>query len=58
MTSNLYRAVWRWHFFAGLIILPVLVWLATTGAIYLYKPELERTLYRDWVELPRAAAPL
>jgi uncharacterized iron-regulated membrane protein len=52
MDASLYRAVWRWHFYAGLIILPVLVWLATTGALYLYKPEIERTLYRDWIELP------
>lgn len=54
---DLYRAVWRWHFYAGLIILPVLVWLATTGAIYLYKPELERRLYAPLIELPAGIRP-
>ncbi len=54
MSTNLYRSVWRWHFYAGLIVLPVLAWLAITGALYLYKPELERRIYADWIT--RAAA--
>ena len=29
--SNLYRAVWRWHFYAGLLVLPFLLVLAVTG---------------------------
>ncbi len=47
--TSLYRAVWRWHFYAGLIVLPVLAWLAVTGGIYLYKPEIERLVYRGWI---------
>jgi len=35
MNVSLYRAVWRWHFYAGLLILPVLAWMAATGALYL-----------------------
>ncbi|MBE7246501.1 MAG: PepSY domain-containing protein, partial [Actinomycetospora chiangmaiensis] len=27
-----YRAVWRWHFFAGLMCLPFLITLSATGA--------------------------
>lgn len=42
-----YRAMWRWHFYAGLIVLPVLALMAVTGALYLYKPEIERALYAD-----------
>lgn len=34
--SDLYRAIWRWHFYAGLLILPFLVTLALSGAIYLF----------------------
>lgn len=49
VSTNLYRSVWRWHFYAGLIVLPVLAWLAITGALYLYKPELERRIYADWI---------
>ena len=26
--SGAYRAVWRWHFYAGLIVLPVLMLMA------------------------------
>lgn len=50
--GNLYRAVWRWHFFAGLIVLPVLTWMALTGGTYLYHREIERIVYADWIELP------
>ena len=48
--TGLYRAVWRWHFYAGLIVLPFLAWLAATGALYLYKPEIERAYYGGWTE--------
>jgi uncharacterized iron-regulated membrane protein len=37
----LYRAVWRWHFFAGLFVAPFVVFLAVTGALYLWKPQFE-----------------
>ena len=47
-----YRAMWRWHFYAGLIVLPVLALMAVTGALYLYKPELEALAYP--VRLPSA----
>lgn len=43
--TGFYRAMWRWHFYAGLIVLPVLALMAVTGALYLYKPEIEATLY-------------
>ncbi|WP_380873673.1 PepSY-associated TM helix domain-containing protein [Sphingomonas sp. DBB INV C78] len=48
MREDLYRTVWRWHFYAGLIVLPFLAWLAVTGGLYLYKPEIEGALYRSW----------
>lgn len=38
-----YRAVWRWHFYASLFCLPFVVMLSVTGAIYLFKTEIE-----DW----------
>lgn len=43
--GGFYRAIWRWHFYAGLIVLPVLALMAITGALYLYKPEIEAMLY-------------
>ena len=38
--SAAYRAVWRWHFYAGLFVLPVLMLMALTGALYLFKAEI------------------
>jgi uncharacterized iron-regulated membrane protein len=57
MQGQLYRAMWRWHFYAGLIVLPVLAMMAVTGALYLYKPEIEAILYPVRVEA-RPGAPL
>ncbi len=41
----LYRAVWRWHFYAGLLCLPFLVSLSATGALYLFKDEINATVF-------------
>jgi len=58
-TSAVYRAVWRWHFYAGLLVLPVLVMLALTGATYLFAPEIDGIVYRDMIEVEsRATAPM
>jgi uncharacterized iron-regulated membrane protein len=45
--SALYRALWRWHFFAGLICAPIVILLAVTGGIYLFKDEINDGLHRD-----------
>ncbi|MEB0139654.1 MULTISPECIES: PepSY domain-containing protein [unclassified Undibacterium] len=45
--ADWYRAVWRWHFYAGLLVLPFLILLAVTGAIYLFRSEIEQIIYRD-----------
>lgn len=57
--SRLYRAVWRWHFYAGLFSLPFLFLLAFTGGIYLLKDEISDLLHHDlrFVEA-RETAPL
>ena len=31
-----HRTIWRWHFWAGLLVAPVLLVLSLTGAIYLF----------------------
>ncbi len=36
-----YNAVWRWHFYAGLFCIPFVIWLALTGSIYLWRPQVE-----------------
>jgi uncharacterized iron-regulated membrane protein len=35
------RTVWRWHFYAGLLTLPFVIILAVSGAIYLFKDQIE-----------------
>ncbi|MEJ5978210.1 PepSY domain-containing protein [Novosphingobium sp. PS1R-30] len=40
--TALYRTIWRWHFYAGLFVMPMMVILALTGALYLFKPQVER----------------
>ncbi len=44
---DFYRAVWRWHFYAGILVLPFLFILAVTGAIYLFHTEIDNFIYRD-----------
>lgn len=34
---SFYQAVWRWHFYAGLIFAPFILILAVTGSVYLFK---------------------
>ena len=43
--GGLFRAVWRWHFFAAFVVVPVLLVLATTGLIYLFRFQLEPLLH-------------
>jgi uncharacterized iron-regulated membrane protein len=52
---SLYRAVWRWHFYAGLLAIPVIVILSLSGIVYLFKPQLNSLLYGDLVKVPAAA---
>ncbi len=40
-----YRAVWRWHFYAGLFCIPFVILLSVTGAVYLFKEEVEACGY-------------
>jgi uncharacterized iron-regulated membrane protein len=46
MASSGYRTLWRWHFYAGLFVMPFLVILAITGTIYCFQPQIEPLLYR------------
>lgn len=46
LAGQVYRAFWRWHFYAGLLVLPFLMLLALTGGLYLFKDEIDGVLYR------------
>src|SRR5258708_40346207 len=42
--DRLYRVVWRWHFYAGMVITLPLIMVAATGGRYIFKAELARIL--------------
>ena len=46
--GSLYRTIWRWHFYAGAFVVPMVLVLALTGSIYLFKPQLDRWEERDF----------
>lgn len=52
--AGLFRAFWRWHFYASFLVIPILLMLATTGLIYLFRFQLEPLLHPD---LLRVEAP-
>jgi len=54
----LYQAVWRWHFIAGLMVMPLLVMMAITGGLYLFKDELSHAIYRSYYDVPARAQPM
>ncbi|QIG42818.1 PepSY domain-containing protein [Nocardioides anomalus] len=53
--SGWFRAVWRWHFFASFLVVPVLLLLATTGLIYLFRFQLEPLLHPDLLKVEPGA---
>ncbi|MBT8767262.1 PepSY-associated TM helix domain-containing protein [Metapseudomonas boanensis] len=44
---SFYNLAWRWHFYAGLFVIPFMIMLSVTGGIYLFKPQLDNLLYSD-----------
>lgn len=53
----IYRAVWRWHFYAGLLCLPFLILLSATGALYLFKAEINATVFAHRTTVVPAGSP-
>ncbi|MFC6286839.1 PepSY-associated TM helix domain-containing protein [Nocardioides sp. GCM10027113] len=48
---GLFRAVWRWHFYASFLVVPILLVLASTGLIYLFRFQLEPLLNADLMKV-------
>lgn len=55
-SQAVYATIWRWHFYAGLFVIPFVLLLAVTGAAYLFKPQVERWEERAFQNLPVASA--
>ena len=55
-----YNLVWRWHFYAGLFCIPFVLWLALTGSIYLFRPQIEALIDQPYANVatqgPHASA--
>jgi uncharacterized iron-regulated membrane protein len=45
--SGWFRAFWRWHFYAAFLVAPMLLILAVTGLIYLFRFQLEPLINAD-----------
>ena len=56
--SSLYRAIWRWHFYAGLLSVPFMILLAVTGSIYLFKNEINHTAFAYRTVVQAQATPM
>ena len=52
-----HRTLWRWHFYAGLFVMPLLIVLAITGTLYCFQPQIEPWLYRDRMIVEAQVAP-
>lgn len=57
-TAAAYRMLWRWHFYAGLFVMPFLIVLAVTGTIYCFQPQIEPLLYPHLLRVKPAGQPL
>jgi uncharacterized iron-regulated membrane protein len=51
MNSSVYRTFWRWHFYAGLFVIPFLIVLALSGSIFLFKPQIQSWEEREFRNL-------
>lgn len=56
-TGGLFRAFWRWHFYASFLVIPVLLVLASTGLVYLLRFQIEPAMHASLmkVEVPAQA---
>ena len=53
--GRLYSRLWRWHFFAALIVIPFVLWQSLTGVLYLWHHELTALIYPQLVEVAPSA---
>lgn len=56
MNKQFYLSVWRWHFFAGLYVVPFILMLSLTGLFMLASPWIDAWQYGD--ELTQVEVPI
>lgn len=52
--QRLYMRIWRWHFFAALIVVPFVLWQSVTGVLYLWHNELAALAHGELVRVAPA----
>lgn len=53
--AGLFRAFWRWHFYASFLVIPIFALLAVTGLIYLFRFQIEPLLHADAMRVEQPA---
>ncbi|MER7072248.1 PepSY domain-containing protein [Terrabacter sp. NPDC000476] len=56
--TGLFRAFWRWHFYASVVVVPVLLVLSLTGLVYLFRFQIEPLLHADLMRVDHAQGQL
>lgn len=50
-SKSLYFLTWRWHFYAGLFVIPFMLMLSLTGLVMLFDDEIELARYHDILQV-------
>jgi uncharacterized iron-regulated membrane protein len=52
-----YRTIWRWHFYAATFCVPFVLYLAFTGTLFLFHPQMQQWLDRPYSHLSTDGPP-
>ena len=56
--KTLYFLTWRWHFYAGLFVIPFMLMLSITGLVMLFDDEIELAFHHDVIEIAASGEPI
>ena len=56
--KTLYFLTWRWHFYAGLFVIPFMLMLSITGLVMLFDDEIELAFHQEAVEITTSGEPI
>ena len=51
MKKTAYNWIWKWHFLGGLVVFPIVLLLAVTGIIYLFKDQYEKPRHAEFKQV-------
>ena len=54
--TRLRPILWRLHFLGGFLAAPIAVWLAVTGILYAWNPQIDDWLFGDEMTAPTSSA--